>query len=59
MRSNQADILDFTIMYSNSGEQLSGGSTAAQYKDHVLIGTVASHAMHCKIKKYYRSNSEL
>jgi sugar lactone lactonase YvrE len=41
----------FALVYSNSGEQLSGGSTAAHYKDDVLVGSVASHVMHCKVKK--------
>eukprot|EP00029_Vermamoeba_vermiformis_P011419 TRINITY_DN6274_c0_g1_i1.p1 TRINITY_DN6274_c0_g1~~TRINITY_DN6274_c0_g1_i1.p1 ORF type:complete len:353 (+),score=33.81 TRINITY_DN6274_c0_g1_i1:358-1416(+) len=50
-KQNEVGKLDFTIVHSNDGKQLSGGSTAAHFKDHVLIGSVASHAMLCKIKK--------
>ncbi|XP_078701979.1 serum paraoxonase/arylesterase 1-like isoform X2 [Branchiostoma floridae x Branchiostoma belcheri] len=38
-----------TSIYANDGEELSGSSAAVYHNGHLLIGTVSSKLLHCKV----------
>jgi sugar lactone lactonase YvrE len=47
-RQKSADKLEFEIVFETHGDDISGPSTTAAWRDHVLIGSVKSHFLHCK-----------
>eukprot|EP00029_Vermamoeba_vermiformis_P013795 TRINITY_DN871_c0_g1_i2.p1 TRINITY_DN871_c0_g1~~TRINITY_DN871_c0_g1_i2.p1 ORF type:complete len:355 (-),score=69.15 TRINITY_DN871_c0_g1_i2:62-1126(-) len=50
-RQKTADKLEFEIVFETHGDEISGPSTTAAWRDHVLIGSVRSHFLHCKSSK--------
>jgi hypothetical protein len=47
-RQKSADKLEFELVFETHGNEISAPSTTAAWRDHVLIGSVRSHFLHCK-----------
>lgn len=51
IRISEGQAVGITEVYSNDGTELSGSTVGVAYKDGLLVGSILTHCLYCRLEK--------